>query len=222
MAGPSVGCVIVRSRAVAPPNWSGRGREVSSARPTATRASSRKRSALATLGPVELAGVLEQLLRSRPELRAEAELIAREQLAGADLETIAEEVVGELRSLASDELNGRAGRQRWGYVEPTEAAWELLGETVTARDREIERLLELGMIAAALDTALGLIAGLYRCRACDDGALLLSWAPDFPLEHAASAVGDLAKAGIEVPTELVADIAPEWAASLIGRGRPRT
>jgi hypothetical protein len=85
---------------------------VSGARPTATRASSRKRSALATLGPVELAGVLEQLLRSRPELRAEAELIAREQLAGADLETVAEEVVAELRSLASDELNGRAGTAR--------------------------------------------------------------------------------------------------------------
>jgi hypothetical protein len=83
-------------------------------------------------------------------------------------------------------------------------------------------LLELGMVAAALDTALGLIAGLYRCRGCDDGELLLSWAPDFPLEHAASAMDDLAKAGIEVPTELVADIAPEWAASLIGRGRPRT
>jgi hypothetical protein len=193
---------------------------VSSARPTTT--SSRKRSALATLGPVDLAGVLEQLLRSRPELRAEAELIARERLASADLEAVAEEIVGELRSLSSDELNGRAGRQRWGYDEPTAAAWELLAETVTARDSEVERLLELGMIAAALDTALGLIAGLYRCRGCDDGELLLSWATDFPLEHAASVVDDLAKAAIEVPPGRVADIAPEWAASLIGRGRPRT
>jgi hypothetical protein len=165
--------------------------------------------------------VLEELVRSRPELRAEAERIAREQLAGADLEAVAEEVEWELRSLSSDELNGPAGRQRWGYVEPTEAAWDLLGETVAAHDREVERLIELGMIAAALDTALGLIAGLYRCRGCDDGELLLSWAPDFLLEHAASVVDDLAKAGIEVPPELVADIAAEWAASLIGRRRPR-
>jgi hypothetical protein len=193
-----------------------------SARPTGARASSSKRSALAALGPVEVAGVLELLLRSRPELRGEAERIAREQLANADLEAVAEAVESELRSLSSDELNGRAGRQRWGYVEPTEAAWELLGETVTAHDREVERLLELGMIAAALDTALGLIAGLYRCRGCDDGELLLSWAPDFPLEHAASIMDDLAKAGIEVPPEPVADLAPEWAASLISRARPRT
>lgn len=193
---------------------------MSRARPTATRASSRTRSALATLGAVELAGVLEQLLRSRPELRPEAELIAREQLAGADLNAVAEEVEGALRSLMSDELNGRAGRQRWGYVEPTEAAWELLEETVAVREREVGPLLELGMIAAAIDTALGVIAGLYRCQGCDDGELLLSWAPDFPLEHAASVVDDLVKAGIELPTELVADIAPTWADSLIGREGP--
>ncbi|MGO9899154.1 MAG: hypothetical protein ACLP0J_05575 [Solirubrobacteraceae bacterium] len=180
----------------------------------------RTRSALATLGPVELAGVLEELLRARPELRADAERIAREQLAGADLEAVAEQVEWELRSLSSDELNGRAGRQRWGYVEPIEAAWELLGETVAAHDREIERLIALGMIAAALDTALGVIAGLYRCRGRDDGDLLLSWAPDFLLEHADSVVDDLAKARIEEPPELVADIAPDWAASLTGPRRP--
>lgn len=191
-----------------------------STRPTATTAPSRKRSALATLGPVELAGVLGELLRARPELRAEAERIAREQLAGADREGVAEQVEWELRSLSSDELNGRAGRQRWGYVEPTEAAWELLGETVAAHDREVERLIELGMIAAGLDTALGVIAGLYRCRGCDDGDLLLSWAPDFLLEHADSVVDHLAKARIEAPPELVADIAPDWAASLTSPRRP--
>jgi hypothetical protein len=193
-----------------------------STRPTATTAPSRKRSALTTLGPVELAGVLGELLRARPELRTEAERIAREQLAGADLEGVAEQVERELRSLSSDELNGRAGRQRRGYVEPTEAAWELLGETVAAHDREVERLIELGMIAAGLDTALGVIAGLYRCRGCDDGDLLLSWAPDFLLEHADSVVGHLAKARIEAPPELVADIAPDWAASLTSPRRPST
>jgi hypothetical protein len=188
---------------------------------TATRAQSHKRSALAMLGPVELAGVLEVLLRSRPELRAEAERVAREQLAGTDREAVAEQVESELWSLSIDELNGRAGRQPGGYVDPTEAAWKLLGETVAAHDREVERLIELGMIAAALDTALGLIAGLYRCRGCDNSEMLLSWDPDFPIEHARSVVNDLAEAGIDVPRELVADIAPEWAASLTSGRRPR-
>lgn len=187
-----------------------------SGRQAPTEARSRKRSALAALGPVEMAGVLEELLRSRPELRAEAERVARDQLADTEQEAVAEEVEWELRSLSSDELNGRAGRQRWGYVDPSEAAWELLEETVEAHDREVERLIALDMIGPAVDTALGVVAGLYRCRGCDDGQLLLSWAPDFPLEHAGGVVDDLAKGGIEVPPELVAGAAPEWATSLNG------
>jgi hypothetical protein len=86
------------------------------------------------LGLVELAGVVEELLRSRPELRAEAERVAREQLAGTGLEAVAEQVESELWSMSIDERNGPAGRQRGGYVDPTEAACELIGETIAAHD----------------------------------------------------------------------------------------
>lgn len=167
-----------------------------------------------------MAGVFEELLRRRPELRAEADRIARERLADAEPEAVADEIESELRSLSSDELNGGPGRQRWGYVDPTDAAWELLGGAVETYDREVERLFALGMLEAATATALGVIAGLYRCRGCDDGNLLLGWAPDFPLEHASGMVRDLAKAGIELPHELVADAAPEWTDSL-ARARRR-
>jgi hypothetical protein len=179
--------------------------------------SGKKRSALAALDSAEKGAVLEELLRSKPTLRTVAERIAREQLADAEHEAVAEEVESELRSLSSDELSGRAGRQRWGYVEPTEAAWQLLEETAGSYEREIERLLALGMIGSAVETALGLIAGLYRCEGCEDGDLLLSWAPDFPLEHAAWKVDKLAKAGVEIPPELLAGLVPEWADSFTDR-----
>ena len=104
--------------------------------------------------------------------------------------------------------------RRWGYVEPTEAAWELLGEAVEVYDGQVARLLKLGMVRAATDTALGLVAGLYRCRGCEDGDLLLSWAPDFPWEHACSVLGVLGQAQVELPQEFVAAAAPEWAESL--------
>jgi hypothetical protein len=120
-----------------------------SARRGGSGARSPRRSALDELAPAEKAGALDELLRSRPELRAEAERIAQELLMGTDVETVAEEVVSELRSLSSDEPEGRAGRHRWGYMEPTEAARELLEETVGAFDREVERLLKLGMIGSA-------------------------------------------------------------------------
>jgi hypothetical protein len=178
---------------------------------------SRKRSALAELGSTEKAAVLDELLRSRPELRTEAERVAREYLIDTDVERVAEAVAWELQHLSSDELVGRAGKHRWGYVEPTEAAWELLEEAVGTFDRELERLIKLDMIGPAVDTALGAIGGLYRCRGCEDGDVLLSWAPDFPLEHAGWVVDNLAKAGIEPPADLIADLAPEWADRLMSR-----
>ncbi len=92
----------------------------------AARAS--KTPALDTLRVEEQAGVLELLLRSAPRLATDAERIARELLADTSVETVAEEVEWGLRSREADELQGRAGRQRYGYVEPTEAAWEILGE----------------------------------------------------------------------------------------------
>ncbi len=181
---------------------------------TGTRRRSTKSSALEVLGPVERAGVFEQLLQRHPELQSEADRLARKLLADAEQEGVAEEVEMDLRSLSSDALHDRAGPQRWGYVEPTEAAWELLGEAVEVYDGQVARLLKLGMVRAATDTALGLVAGLYRCRGCEDGDLLLSWAPDFPWEHACSVLGVLGQAQVELPQEFVVAAAPEWAESL--------
>ncbi|HVA19035.1 MAG TPA: hypothetical protein VMU55_02550 [Solirubrobacteraceae bacterium] len=70
--------------------------------------SGKKRSALAALDSAEKGAVLEELLRSQPALRAAAERIAREHLADAEHEAIAEEVEWALRSLSSEELSGRA------------------------------------------------------------------------------------------------------------------
>lgn len=81
-------------------------------------------------------------------------------------------------------------------------------------------MLKLEMIAPAVDTALGVVAGLYRVRCSDDGDLLLSWAPDFPLEHAAWVVDKLVKSGIEPSAALIADLAPDWA-ELTNRGGAR-
>lgn len=137
--------------------------------------------ALPELGAAERATVFDELLRSRPELRAEAGRIARAKLVDADVESVAEAVAWELRHRESDELFELAGEHRWGCVDPTDAAWELLEEAVAGFDREIERLLKLEMLGPAVETAVGMIAGLYQCRECDDNDLVLAWALDLPL-----------------------------------------
>lgn len=176
-------------------------------RSSARRAGAR---ALDVLGAEERATVLELLLSSSPRLAADAERIARDLLEEASAEAVAEEVEWELRSLSADELGGRAGRRRFGYVDPTEAAWEILGEAIEPHSEQVKRLVDLGMTDAATAMALGTVAGLYRCRTCEDGELLLSWAPGFAADHAEAVLEDLVEAGADVPAERLAELVPEW------------
>src|SRR4051794_24983188 len=92
--------------------------------------SQRKSKVLARLTPDESAGVLRALLERHPELAAEAEELAAATVTDVDAQAVADDVEHAVLCLDIDQLNARAGRTRWGYVEPTEAAWELLGEAI--------------------------------------------------------------------------------------------
>jgi len=74
--------------------------------------------------------VLRALIARHPELAAEAEQLSRAVVTRVDAEAVAAEVEDAVLALELGELNASAGRQRWGYVDPTEAAWELLEETL--------------------------------------------------------------------------------------------
>lgn len=124
-----------------------------------------------------------------------------------------------------DDLSSRAGRQSWGYVEPTEAAWELLGEAVDPFLAEMKRLIEFGFEAPARATCAGIVLGLYRCRGKDSDPVL-AWAEDFPAETAGHAVETLARESAakhrcvwRLPDAIV-DQFPEWV-DMIRRGSKR-
>ncbi len=89
---------------------------------------SRKPNPIASLTDAEAASVLKLLLIRKPALGAEAESIARDMLAEVNAKALAEKLFAELTSDTLDDLNARAGRRSWGYVDPVEAAWELLDE----------------------------------------------------------------------------------------------
>ena len=146
---------------------------------------------LARLTSVEGAQVLRSLLERHPQLVAEAECIARAVVTDVDAEAVAEEVEQVVLGLDLDDLNSRAGRHSWGYVEPTEAAWELLEEAVDPFLEEMKRHIELGFEAAATATCAGIVLGLYRCRGKNSDQVL-GWAEDFPAEAAGHAVATLA------------------------------
>lgn len=167
---------------------------------------------LSALTDAEKAAVLDALVADDARVRAVAEDVARLRLAHVDAGSVAHAVLEVLVGLSQEELAAHAGRTRYGYVEPTEAAWALLEQAVEPWIEDIVRRARLGLSEAARELALGVLDGLYRCverTGRDD--LLLSWAPDFPGEAADRVMRALDDAGLELSESEVARVAPDWA-----------
>jgi hypothetical protein len=101
--------------------------------------------------------------------------------------SVADEVEDALLQFDYDDLNGRAGSHSWGYVEPSEAAGELLEEALEPFVNDMKRHLEMGLEDQAAQFCQGILLGLFRVR--DGGENdILNWVPDFPGEAAANAL----------------------------------
>lgn len=166
---------------------------------------------LSVLCDAEKAAVLDELVTADSRLRATAETAARRRLASVDRAGVSDAIVEVLTALDQEALATRAGRTRYGYVEPTEAAWALLEEALQPWIEDIGRLSRIGLAQAARETGLGILGGLHRCpeHARDDD-LLLSWAPDFSAETASSVLRALADAGVELSHAEMQRAAPGW------------
>ncbi|MGA2247451.1 MAG: hypothetical protein ABSH48_20875 [Verrucomicrobiota bacterium] len=177
---------------------------------------------LQRLSPEEAAAVLRHLLAKHSELRSEAEQFATDYVSSGSIEEVAQEVYDRIIGIDMDALNGRTGKHSWGYVEPSEAAVELMGESLEDLVDDMKRKAELGLLPAAQVACAGIVQGLYQARDTkSDGAL--GWAPDFPAEHADYVVGDFLRAcpvkdrkeARNNLTETLAMCAPEWAERLL-------
>lgn len=176
---------------------------------------------LARLERNEGASVLRTVLERHPERAIEAEEIAKATVTDVDAEAVAEDVEQAVLDLDLSELDSRAGRQQWGYVEPAEAAWEILAEAIDPFLDDTKRHVDLGFEAAALATCAGIVLGLYRCRGKNSDQLL-GWAEDFPADAAGEAVAMPASESRArhrrawlLPDAVVAQV-PDWV-EMIGR-----
>ena len=147
----------------------------------------KKKSLLESLNPGEAAVVLQRLLAAHPELDTEAEDVTKALLREDNFEDIAEDVYDSVQVLGYDDLNGRAGRHEWGYVEPGDAASEILSETGAPFLDDLKRCVALGLEGEALEICKGLVLGFYRLDH-EGGGELLQWAPEFTVETAAYAL----------------------------------
>ena len=186
------------------------------AKPESNRDKGGRECVLERLSSAEAASVLDCLLHRHPEPHSEAEAIAADVLSDVSLLSVADDVERVVLQFDYDDLNGRAGRHSWGYVEPTEAAWELLEKAVEPFVGNMKRYLELELEERARELCQGILLGLYRVR---DGRKndILNWASDFPGEaagHALEVWSEASQAGgpgcRRLSRDFVAEHIPEW------------
>jgi hypothetical protein len=127
--------------------------------------SGESQSVLSRLTGQESSLVLHMLLKRHEPLREEAETLATEIVSTPSCEDIASAVVDAVTSLDIEDLGGRAGATRWGYTEPTEAAWQLLEESMEDCLADMKRRAELGLTDAAVPCAAASSSGCTKPRA---------------------------------------------------------
>lgn len=132
--------------------------------------------ALDALSDEECSAVRGELLDGRPELVAEAEQLAAELLSSVDRDAVADELVEAFLDVHFTAIGGRASKQPWGgYVEPGEAAAEVLEEQLEPFLNDLRRTAAAGFADAAVELGLGLLVGLYRLREEAGPETLIGW-----------------------------------------------
>jgi len=180
------------------------------------------------LGRDELRKVLATLLRRYPELAAEAESLARSLLAGVDVQQVADEVFCDIRSLDVRSAWSQAGDDDGcGYRSAEDVAYEMLEDAVSPHLRDMQRQHRQGLVEAASETCLGVIAGLCRYEEDPEDHEFSDWVPDGPTNLAEEALGqwthgarsrprlsDRAELAATFPVARLDEVAPGWAGQL--------
>lgn len=130
--------------------------------------------------------MLEAILDAHPELLAECSQRTGQELS-VTAEDVAEDVESAVGELRVEDVWGRSGNQPGGdYVEPAEAAWEVVEQAVAPFIDDLERRIALGGWEDAAALCQGTLLGLYRVSQREE-PFLDGWAPD-SLEEAAGLV----------------------------------
>ena len=108
-------------------------------------------------------------LQAHPQLLVRPNSWLLDSCPQEDRHAVAEDVADELRALHLSQLADRAGPQ-WGgaYVDPHDAADEMLDEIVQPSLDDLSRRARIGAVQAAREIGFGVLMGLYACRDEDD------------------------------------------------------
>ena len=126
--------------------------------------------------------MLRRLLQAHPELQAEANKVAASMFVEVERSEVADEECSALEAVSTADVGARSGRQRGrGYVDPSEAAWELLGAAVEPFVTRLRQLAGGRLREAATEAGAGILLGLAEGNRDDECVIFFE--TDFTAEQ---------------------------------------
>lgn len=108
------------------------------------------------------------------------------------MESVAGKVVAALESLEVEDVWDRSGSNRYGYVEPSEAAGEMFEEAIQPFRDEVDQCRRLSGAGEADVVCRGILKGLYDFEE-ESSSEFKEWAADAPGECFGSVLDDWKK-----------------------------
>lgn len=142
---------------------------------------------ISQLSPADAVAVLQALAASDEALAGRIAALALARIQPVDAEEVAAVLYDELEALEVEEVWERAGRKRQGYVEPSEAADQMIETALAPFLEDLARYQSLGLRAEANRMCEGLLLGFYRFQH-ESTSEFKNWAPDAPIIFAETVV----------------------------------
>jgi hypothetical protein len=144
-----------------------------------TGKASQKGNILTEIDPDTALEILKLLAEDNADLKAKIKQTALEIMKGVDVEGVASDIFFCLDSLHVEDVWDHSGSTRYGYVEPTEYAWEMFETELEPFLEEMRRYQKLSMHEEARNYCMGILLGIHKFeeKATTEFA---DWAVDAP------------------------------------------
>jgi hypothetical protein len=106
--------------------------------------------------------ILKTIADEYPNIAARIEQLALTYLSDVDIEEVTDQVYSELNFIDVEDVWDRSGSTRDGYVDPSEAAYDIFEETLIPFIEELDKYHKLTMTNEEKYYCMGILKGIYK------------------------------------------------------------
>lgn len=126
--------------------------------------------------------ILKNLAMENPNIAKKIDQIAIKHLSSINPDDIASQVYFELDNISVEEVWDNSGSTSYGYVEPTDMAWEMFEEALEPFMEKMKNYQKLSMHAEVKMYCMGILKGIYKFEN-ESTSEYKDWATDAPKNY---------------------------------------